>query len=233
MREKRRHLIGALALLSVTTLQAVGAAQEARASTPDDQAAHSEQIGAMAFPFDGPVKYPFTKRDSHACGRWRSGSQDYPYFGAPRDGSARRHVGIDLYPLKGEGAPVKAIQDGTVIRLSPFYKRAGGEMTYALLVDHRGYVVNYAELRKPALVEGSAVTKSQTIGFTSSTKQLHLEFYAPGTRGWMSWSWYGAMPANLLDPTDLMARAAGKRHPARALALRSRPPAIGTPLTGR
>ncbi len=183
----------------------------------------------MAFPFDGPVKYPFTKRDSHACGRWGAGSQDYPYFGAPRDGSARKHGGIDLYPLKGEGAPVKAIQDGTVIRRSPFYKRANGEMTYALLVDHRGYVVNYAELRKPALPEGAAVTKSQTIGFVSSTKQLHLEFYAPGTRGWMSWSWYGAMPANLLDPTDLMARAAGKRHPARTLALRSSPPATGKP----
>ena len=87
-------------------------------------------------PFDGPFKYPFTKKGSVECGRWRSGSQDYPYFGAPRDGNARKHAGIDLYPAGGEGTPVRSMRDGRVVRIAPFYTRRNGEITYAVLVDH-------------------------------------------------------------------------------------------------
>lgn len=229
MREKRRLFIGALAVLSATTLNAIEAAGDARASTVYDQAGYIEQTGEIAFPFDSALKYPFTKRASLKCGRWRSRSQDYPYFGAPRDGHARRHGGIDLYPVEGAGVPIKAIQDGTVTRVSPFYKRRSGETTYALLIDHKGYVANYAELSTPILAAGAAVTKNQTIGFVSGTKHLHFELYTPGTRGWMSWSWYGEMPLNLIDPTDMMTRAGRARYPSRDVALRSRPPAKNTP----
>jgi murein DD-endopeptidase MepM/ murein hydrolase activator NlpD len=97
-----------------------------------------------------------------------------------------------------------------VIRIAPFYKRRNGEITYALLIDHKEYVANYAELRKPTLVTGSVVKKKQTIGFLSGTKQLHFELYRPGTAAWMSWSWYGEMPPNLIDPTDMMTRVFGK-----------------------
>ena len=134
------------------------------------------------------------------------GIRDYPYFGAPRDGNDRRHAGIDLYPVKGAGTPIKAIQDGKVIRIAPFYKRRNGEITYALLIDHKEYVANYAELRKPTLVTGAVVKKKQTIGLLSATKQLHFELYRPGTAAWMSWSWYGEMPPNLIDPTDICNR---------------------------
>lgn len=199
MREKRRHLIGALAVISATTLIAVAVVHDAGASTLHDQAGNIEQTEEIASPFDGALKYPFTKRDSRRCGRWRSGSQDYPYFGAPRRGNARRHAGIDLYPVTGAGTPIKAIQDGKVIRIAPFYRRRNGEITYALLIDHKEYVANYAELRKPTLVTGAVVKKKQTIGFLSATKQLHFELYTPGTGGWMSW--YGKKPPNLIDPT--------------------------------
>ena len=229
MRKGRRLLIGALAVLSVTTLNAVEVVGDARASTLHEQAGYIEQIGEMAFPFDSALKYPFTQRDSPKCGRWKSRSQDYPYFGAPRDGSARRHVGIDLYPVEGAGVPIKAIQDGTVIRSSAFYKRRSGEITYALLIDHKEYVANYAELGKPILETGAVVTKNQTIGFVSGTKHLHFELYKPGTRGWMSWSWYGAMPPTLIDPTDMMMRVERGRYPSRDLVLRSRPPAMDMP----
>ena len=199
MREKRRYLIGALAVISATTLIAVDVVHDAGASTLHDQAGNIEQIGEITSPFDGPLKYPFTKRDSQECGRWRSGSQDYPYFGAPRHGNGRRHTGIDLYPVTGAGTPIKAIQDGKVIRIAPFYKRRNAEITYALLIDHKEYVANYAELRKPTLVTGAVVKKKQIIGFLSGTKQLHFELYTPGTRGWMSW--HGKRPPNLIDPT--------------------------------
>jgi len=206
MREKSRDLIiMALTAISAATLIAVSVVQDAGASTRHDQAGNMEEMGETASPFDGALKYPFTKRGSQECGRWRSGSQDYPYFGAPRDGNTRRHAGIDLYPVKGAGTPIKAIQDGRVIRIAPFYQRRNGEVTYAVLIDHGEYVANYAELRKPALSAGAIVRKKQTIGFLSGTEQLHFELYSPGTEQWLSWN--EIMPPNLIDPTDMMRRA--------------------------
>ena len=210
MREKRRNfIIMALAAIFVTTLIAVAVAHGAGASTLHDQSGSLEEAGEIAPPFDGALKYPFTKRDSQECGRWGSGSQDYPYFGASRDGNTRRHAGIDLYPVKGAGTPIKAIQDGRVIRIAPFYKRRNGEVTYAVLVDHGEYVANYAELRRPTLSAGAIVRKKQTLGFLSGTKQLHFELYSPGTEQWLSWN--EIMPPNLIDPTDMMMRAFKKR----------------------
>lgn len=156
-------------------------------------------------PFDGPLKYPFTKNDSMECGRWRSGSQDYPYFGAPRDGNARRHAGIDLYPLQGAGTPVKAVRDGKVIRVAPFYTRRNGEVTYGVLVDHSDFTANYAELKKPPISPGAIIKQKQIIGVVSGTNQLHFELYKPGTKNWFSW--YGSVvPPGLIDPTDMMIR---------------------------
>jgi murein DD-endopeptidase MepM/ murein hydrolase activator NlpD len=210
MREKSGNLIiMALTAISAATLIAVSVAQDADASTRHDQAGDMEEIGEIASPFDGALKYPFTKQDSQKCGRWRSGSQDYPYFGAPRDGNTRRHTGIDLYPVKAAGTPIKAIRDGRVIRVAPFYQRRCGEMTYAVLVDHGEYVANYAELRKPTLSAGAIVGKKQPLGFLSGTKQLHFELYSPGTEQWLSWN--EIMPPNLIDPTDMMMRAFKKR----------------------
>ena len=220
MRAKRRHLGKALPLISAAVLIAVEVVHDAGAFTLHDRAVRTALAAEMAPPFDHGLKYPFTKRDSQRCGRWPAGSQDYPYFGAPRGGAGRRHAGIDLYPAKGAGTPIKAIQDGKVIRIAPFYKRRDGEITYALLIDHKEYVANYAELRKPTLVTGSVVKKKQTIGFLSGTKQLHFELYRPGTGGWMSWSWYGKMPPDLIDPTDMMTRVFKEREhsPSRDLA---------------
>jgi murein DD-endopeptidase MepM/ murein hydrolase activator NlpD len=204
MRDNRRHLIGALAAISVATLIAVEIVHDAGASTLHDQVGSIEEIGDIEPPFDSALKYPFTKRDSQECRRWRSGSQDYPYFGAPRDGNARRHTGIDLYPVKGAGIPIKAIREGRVVRIAPFYQRRNGEMTYAVLIDHKEYVANYAELRKPTLSVGAVIKKKQTLGFLSGTKQLHFELYSPGTEHWLSW--HGTMPPSLIDPTDMMMR---------------------------
>lgn len=38
----------------------------------------------------------------------------------------------------------------------------------------------------------------------SGTNPLHLEFYTSGTENWSRW--YGKMPPNLVDPTDMMTK---------------------------
>ncbi|MBP1735396.1 MAG: hypothetical protein H6Q53_1683 [Deltaproteobacteria bacterium] len=77
-------------------------------------------------------------------------------------------------------------------------------MTYAVLVDHGDFVVNYAELKKLSLATGEIVKQKQTIGVVSGTDQLHFELYAPGTKNWSRW--YGKMPPNLVDPTDTITK---------------------------
>jgi len=202
MQKKKSNFIPAIVILYLILIPAISFMHVVSASGQDSQEGNIGQIPETAAPLDSTLKYPFTKYDSQRCSHWRSGSQDYPYFGAPRDGNTRYHAGIDLYPAKGAGTPVKAIRDGRVIRNAPFYKSRNGEITYALLIDHEEFTANYAELRKPALTAGELVKRSQTIGFVSGTKQLHFELYKPGTTNWVSWR--GTMPPHLIDPTDMM-----------------------------
>lgn len=202
MQKKKKNHIHVTVILCLVFIPAITFMHVVSASSQDSQAGHVGQISETSAPFDSALKYPFTKYDSRRCGHWRSGSQDYPYFGAPRDGNTRYHAGIDLYPATGAGTPVKAVRDGRVIRNAPFYKRRNGEITYALLIDHKEFTANYAELRKPVFRAGDLVKRNQTIGFISGTKQLHFELYKPGTTNWVSWR--GTMPPHLIDPTDMM-----------------------------
>jgi hypothetical protein len=157
----------------------------------------------MSAPVQGPPLYPLTRDESIACGHWPPGSTDYPYFGAPRNGT-RLHAGIDIYPPAGPGTPVRALKAGTVVAMGPFYTRYTGEVTYAILVDHGDFVADYAEVQPPEswVQPGAAVSRGQVIGYVSGTAQLHIEMYSPGTTSWEQW--YGPQPANLLDPTAMM-----------------------------
>ena len=172
------------------------------APEPSQPAAAQPQPAALVAPLEGQPLYPLTATASMGCGQWSAGSQDYPYFGAPRDGGSRNHAGVDVYPAAGAGAPVRAIKDGTVVKVAVFYTRATGEQTYGILVDHGDFVANYAELHPAGISPGGHVAKGQVIGTVSGTLQLHFEEYAPGTTNWISW--YGAQPANLIDPTGLL-----------------------------
>jgi hypothetical protein len=156
----------------------------------------------LTAPVDDALMYPFTKDASIRCGRWKRNSQDYPYFGAPRNRNARKHAGIDIYPARGEGTPVKAMKAGKVIKVALFYTRANGEKTYGVLIDHGDFVANYAELKKPEVTVAHVIEQGQTIGRISGTGQLHLELYAAGTIDWVRW--LGDRPRNLLDPTPVM-----------------------------
>lgn len=158
-------------------------------------------LAGLIAPVEGQPVYPFTAEESIACRHWPSGSLDYPYFGAPRNGT-RLHAGIDIYPAGGDGAPVRAMKDGTVIMVAAFYTRYTGEVTYGVLVDHGDFVANYAELRPPGVVAGSVLSRGDIVGLVSGTRQLHFEMYTPGTTSWHSW--YGTQAADLIDPTAMM-----------------------------
>lgn len=203
MRDKTEYWIGALAVIFLATLLLAETAGKAHASTSRKQTGKAPKIGEIVSPFDGALKYPFSKNDSIKSGHWKEKSQDYPYFGAPRDGNGRKHAAIDLYPVTGAGTPIKAVQDGIVIKVGEFYKRHNGEMTYAMLIDHHAYVANYAELTKPELVTGEVVKKEQIIGYLSGTEQLHFGLYKPKMAKWSKW--FGKkIPKGLLNPTNMM-----------------------------
>jgi len=184
--------------------------QEAIASGPGGSvaspsaAAERLQVSAtgLVAPLESAPKYPFTKDGSIRSGRWRKDSQDYPYFGAPRDRNTRHHAGVDMYPHGGAGSTVRALADGTVIKVAPFYTRANGEVTYGVLVDHGDFVANYAELRKPDIQVAADIRQGQVLGRIGGTQQLHFELYAQGTTDWSRWR--GRRPDNLLNPTDLL-----------------------------
>lgn len=105
-------------------------------------------------------------------------------FGAPRSQGRRKHAGCDLY------APVDtsvfAVADGTVKRFAPFYRG-----TYALVVDHGGFVVRYGEIKKAIaedLAVGARVRKGQKIGLVGKLSGLriamvHFEMYSGRGRG--------------------------------------------------
>lgn len=172
------------------------------------EAIYPFNVSDLTPPFDNAPKYPFTRDASITCGQWGAKSQDYPYFGAPRDRNSRNHAGIDIYPLDGKGAKVNALKNGAILQIAPFYTRATGEITYAVLVDHGDFVVNYAELQKPGLKISEKIRQGQVIGAISGTRQLHLELYAKGTKKWLKW--YGKQPSNLIDPTQLMTQLFSK-----------------------
>lgn len=98
MREKIKSLIGVVVIMHVMAFIAMGLVYDAGASGLYKQAGDIEITQEIAPPFDGVLKYPFTKRDSLRCGHWRAGSQDYPYFGAPRGRNTRSQQGLIFIP---------------------------------------------------------------------------------------------------------------------------------------
>lgn len=127
-------------------------------------------------------------------------------FGAPRpvsqlDNPRRHHAGVDLFARAGDA--VIAIEAGEVLGFYPFLPARTGEMSFALVIAHAGYVANYAEVRDPPLVRiGDPVSAGQRIALISDTAQLHFETYAPGVTRNRSWAYGAAQPAGVIDPTE-------------------------------
>lgn len=130
-------------------------------------------------------------------------------FEAPRpvsrlDNPQRHHAGVDLFANPGDA--VIAVEDGTIIGFYPFLRARTGEMSFAILVAHGGYVANYGEVRENSLATrgldiGSHVRAGQEIASVSDTSMLHFETYQPGTRRNYSWRYHEQRPAAVIDPT--------------------------------
>jgi lysozyme family protein len=125
-------------------------------------------------------------------------------FLASRNGGARFHVAVDLYAKEND--EVMACEDGEIVAFYPFYPSSSGEMTYALLVEHAGFVINYGEVKENAPQAcgwhvGDFVTRGQPIARVSSTKMTHFETYRIGTRRNQRWNPGHPRPAALLNPT--------------------------------
>jgi len=123
-----------------------------------------------------PFPLPFLPHDSFKTGGRR--------FGADRDKGRRKHAGCDLIaPL---GTPIFAVGRGVVMEAAEreFYRG-----TYAVVVQHNGYVVRYCEVKgvAPGIRRGSVVEPGAVIAYVGKmfvSSMLHFELYqGPYGRG--------------------------------------------------
>ncbi|WP_175453149.1 peptidoglycan-binding protein [Microbulbifer yueqingensis] len=141
--------------------------------------------------------------------KWRSRG-----FGARRD-NGRRHQGVDLYGYHKD--LVVAIADGVVVD-NPRHFYHG---TDRVLIRGEGGVILYGEIehrsaQKMGLSKGKYVKAGDPVGrvgrMSGGSSMLHLEAYRTDITSRPRKRWYAGKspPAELLDPTDLLQRAAAR-----------------------
>jgi murein DD-endopeptidase MepM/ murein hydrolase activator NlpD len=116
-----------------------------------------------------PFPLPFVPAQSYKTGGRR--------FGADRDHGKRKHAGCDLIaPL---GTPIFAVDDGVVMEAAEreFYRG-----TFAVAIQHHGYVVRYCEVKSvaPGIRRGSFIRAGTVIAFVGKmfvSSMLHFELY--------------------------------------------------------
>jgi len=152
-------------------------------------------------------------------------------FGAPRDGGARDHHGIDIFASRGTVAVAAA--EGRVARVETTPR--GGNVVW--LRDRRGYSLYYAHLDRQHVTEGDEVQPGDTIGFVGNTgnaittpPHLHFGVYRRGEGPLDPW-WFVHRPAGeaprLVADTTLL--GTWTRTRAAEVALRAAPDARADP----
>lgn len=132
-------------------------------------------------------------------------------FGADREHGRRKHAGCDLIaPL---GTPIFAVDDGVVMEAAEreFYRG-----TFAVAVQHNGYVVRYCEVRgvAPGIRHGSFVRAGTIIAFVGKmlvSSMLHFELYrGPYAGGHLTDRKNKPFQrrADLMDPTSFLNKLA-------------------------
>jgi len=101
-------------------------------------------------------------------------------FGAPRDGGARDHHGVDIFAPRG--TPVLAASEGVAYRVEE--TRRGGRVVW-VRDDRRQQRIYYAHLDRQLVAEGQAVRLGDTLGLVGNTgnarttpPHLHFGVYA-------------------------------------------------------
>lgn len=115
--------------------------------------------------------FPFEKRPKES---YKDGARR---FGSHRT-ATRKHAGIDLYaPV---GTPVRAMADGVVLQIYPFYAE-----TWVVEVDHTTFIARYGEIEEDGIlvIPKEKIKRGQKIGQVGKLKglnisMLHLELYA-------------------------------------------------------
>lgn len=164
---------------------------------------------AFATSAAGTLYWPVVTRHPRALevntrlvGGGASGANASRRFLADRSGGARYHCAIDLYCSEGDA--VVAVEAGKIVNFYHFYQN-----TYALLVQHDGYVVNYGEVSPNSLSSlglriGDRVSAGARIGTVGRLNMLHFETYASGTTKNYSWPKANPRPSRLRNPSQLL-----------------------------
>ncbi len=130
------------------------------------------------------------------------------------------HEGIDLYCA--DGTPVVAMEAGKVVAIEDFTGTAAGSPwwfdTKSVLIEGQSGVVCYGEITPESNLQvGATIEKGQRLGAVKMVlrkdkgrprSMLHLELHCPGTTHTSPWMHGDPRPATLLDPTDLLIKAA-------------------------
>jgi murein DD-endopeptidase MepM/ murein hydrolase activator NlpD len=155
-------------------------------------------------------------------------------FGAPREGGARRHHGIDIFARRG--TPAIAASDAIVSHVGT--SDLGGKVVW--LRDRRGNALYYAHLDRYHVAEGARVRPGDTIGFVGNTgnarttpPHLHFGIYQRGEGPVDPW-WFVHRPRG--GPVRLAADTAvlgdWVRTPRDAVELRAAPSPRAAPVLG-
>jgi murein DD-endopeptidase MepM/ murein hydrolase activator NlpD len=104
------------------------------------------------------------------------------FWGADRDGGARRHEGVDIFAAKG--SPAVAAANGTVTEVQE--SRLGGKYVF-LRPDGKNYSLYYAHLDQQLVQTGQHVLAGETLGLVGNTgnarntpAHLHFGIYTWG-----------------------------------------------------
>lgn len=123
------------------------------------------------------------------------------FFGDPRDGGRRRHLGVDVFAPRG--TPAVAAADGRVVRVGD--NRLGGKTVW-LYAEELGLALYYAHLDRQDVRRGQRVLAGERIGRVGNTGNArntppHLHF--------------GVRDGRAVDPWPFLVRPPGELEPLR------------------
>jgi murein DD-endopeptidase MepM/ murein hydrolase activator NlpD len=154
--------------------------------TPVVDDADLAELRARALAFPVPEISPATVRDT---------------FADRRGGGDRPHEALDIAAPRG--APVVAVDDGTVVKL---FRSVPGGLTIYLFDGARRFAYYYAHLDRyaPGLAEGQRVARGDVLGYVGTTGNAapdapHLHFAIFKLEAEPRW-WHGTP----LDPHPLL-----------------------------
>ena len=140
----------------------------------------------LSLSLDPSLSFPVDGMDGTAIGS---------AFGAPRDGGARLHHGVDIFAPRG--TPALAASSGRVTRVQDTNR---GGLVVWVRDEKRGQNLYYAHLSRQLVTRGTMVVTGDTIGLVGNTgnarttpPHLHFGVYARGPQ----------------DPTPYLARPRG------------------------